>query len=156
MEYRFTEKCIGCYQLRREELDIEMSRIFKDRRKNDEGKLVVYDCLDGLYPYQAAISGLLHPSVGINQAARGCPRVNEGHCILCPETDNLLSYGKEPLVYICKEHDKAWENWLDEVDSYSNVRREYIAPRGQMIRSIWIELFREFIEEIRQQLEGKP
>lgn len=153
MENRFTDKCVGCYLLRREELDIGLSKTFKDRKKTGEGKLVVYDCLDGRYPYLAAISGLLHPSVGINQAARDCEQVIEGHCILCRETSDLKKYGSEPpLVYICAKHDKAWSTWLDEPDSYGNVRLEYLAPRGRVRRENWIELFREFIEDMRRQL----
>ena len=158
MKYRYTDKCVGCYLLRREVLDIgEHERSFlKGRRKTGEGNLIVYDCMDGRYQYKAAISGLLKPCVGINNAAHDCPRVIEGHCIFCSETQNLRHYGPEPLVYICGKHDKDWGTWLAEPDSYGNIRREYLTPRGRVRRENWIELFREFVEEMRQQLEGEP
>jgi len=71
------------------------------------------------------------------------------------ETKKLKHYGYEPLVYICGEHDKAWSAWLDEPDEYGNVRTEYLAPQGRVRRGNWIELFREFIEDMRRQLEGE-
>jgi len=129
MKYRFTDKCVGCYSLRREVIDI--SRMGLKGYKTDDGKIVVYDCLDGRYPYQAVISGLLRPSTGINAAAHDCPKTIEGHCILCSETKKLKHYGYEPLVYICGEHDKAWSSWLDKHPG----RREEIAPKGRVVRA---------------------
>jgi len=145
MEYRFTDKCIGCYQLRREVIDI--SAMSLKGYRTDTGKLVVYDCLDGRFPYRAVISGLLKPSVKVNIAAHNCPKTIEGHCIICEETERLKHYGYEPLVYICSKHDKAWGTWLDEHPG----KRDHIAPRGRSIRANWIEIFREFVEDIRRQ-----
>jgi len=61
------------------------------------------------------------------------------------ETDKLKEYGYEPLVYICREHDKAWGTWLDKHPG----KRDHIAPRGRSVRANWIEVFREFIEDMR-------
>jgi len=152
VKYRFTDKCMGCYQLRREVLDVSGAGAGKGYR-TDEGKIVVYDCLDGRFPYQAVISGLLRPSGGINTAARDCPQTIEGHCIICSQTDKLKHYGFEPpLVYICSEHDKAWGTWLDEHPG----KREHIAPKGRVVRGNWVEVFREFVEDMRRKAEGEP
>ena len=144
MEYRYTDKCIGCYLLRREVIDV--SKMALKGYRTDAGKLVVYDCLDGRFPYQAVISGLLRPSTGINTAARDCEQTIEGHCIICSQTDKLEHYGHGPLVYICGKHDKAWGTWLDEHPG----KRDHIAPRGRSVRANWVEVFREFIEDMRQ------
>jgi len=123
-------KCIGCYELLREELVLG-------------GKeLVVYNC-PRFFPYSCHLSGLLKPAKGILRAAEECPEQPLGHCILCPSTE-LLHYG-EDIVSICKYHDRRWGDWLNN----HPWKREYMAPRHRAIKARWIEVFREFIEDIR-------
>lgn len=125
-------KCIGCIDLLREELDIG-------------GKhLVVYNC-PRFFPYACALSGLIRPGSGITEAVKDCPEQLGAHCILCTNTD-LVFYGLQD-VFICKEHDRAWGKWLSE----HPLRREHIAPRGRARQANWIEVFREFIEDMRIQ-----
>ena len=124
-------KCIGCNDLLREELDIG-------------GKhLVVYNC-PRFFPYACALSGLLRPVSGITEAVKDCPEQLGAHCILCSKTE-LVTYGLQD-VFICKEHDRAWFKWLEEHPE----RRAYLAPRGRSRQSNWIEVFREFIEDMRK------
>ena len=130
-------KCVGCYDLLREELDLG-------------GKhLVVYICPD-FFPYACALSGLLHPGSGITKAVKACavkdcPEQLGAHCILCTKTD-LVTYGLQD-VFICKEHDRAWGKWLEEHPE----RRAYLAPKGRSRKSNWIEVFREFVEDMRKE-----
>lgn len=121
-------KCIGCLDLIREELEMP-------------GKVVVYTCRR--FPFSAEISGLLRPGKGILKAVDDCPRHPETHCILCAQVD-VLHYGDD-IVAICKEHDRAWTKWLDALPG----RRAYLSPKGRMNRACWIEVFREFIEDMR-------
>ena len=144
MEYRYTDKCVGCLELKRDV--VEVSAMGLKNYRTDGGKLTLYHCLRGYFPYQAVISGLMKPSTGINMAARKCPKIISGHCILCLETKELRHYGHEPLVYICSKHDRAWGSWLDEHPG----KRDYIAPKVRSVRANWIEVFREFIEDMRQ------
>lgn len=130
-------KCVGCYDLLREEIE------FKDR------PLVVYNC-PRFFPYATAISGLIRPGKGIVEAARDCPERLDEHCVLCANTDGV-TYGI-PYVFICKEHSRAWGNWLDQHPE----RRAYLAPKGRARQANWIEVFREFIEDMRQEAEGTP
>lgn len=129
-------KCIGCYELLREELVLG-------------GKeLVVYNC--PRFPYACHLSGLLKPAKGILRAGEECPEKPLGHCILCPET-KVTHYG-DNIVSTCREHYQAWSKWLDEHPE----RRDHLAPKGRSIRANWIEVFREFIEDMRSQVEGEP
>ncbi|MBA7712434.1 hypothetical protein ES703_121408 [subsurface metagenome] len=125
-------KCIGCYDLLREELTLE-------------GKpLVVYNC-PRFFPYACAMSGLLRPSTGILKAANRCPDDPLSHCAVCSNT-KITHYGQD-IVSICKEHDAAWSKWLDmHLD-----RRAYLRPRSRVIKANWVEVFREFIEGMRRQ-----
>ena len=124
-------KCIGCYDLVREELTLE-------------GKpLVVYNC--SLFPYACALSGLLYPGKGILEAVAKCPERIDTHCILCLQRPNHFPYGNG-MVFICKEHDRAWTKWLDEHPD----RRAYLSPRNRLNKRNWIEVFREFIDGFRE------
>jgi len=128
-------KCIGCYNLLREELELG-------------GKhLVVYNC-PRFFPYACALSGLIRPGKGIIEAVRDCPERIDKHCILCAKTD-VSRYGEE-MVFICIDHGFAWGEWLREHPE----RFAYIAPKGRLRLSNWIEVFREFIEDMR--LKGNP
>ena len=125
-----TIKCVGCYDLLREELDF------------DGKKLVVYNC-PRFFPYAAALSGLLRPGSGIIEAVRDCNEDPLSHCVLCSNT-KIMHYGQED-VSICKEHDAAWGKWLDE----HLERRAHLAPRGRSVKANWVEVFREFVEDNR-------
>ncbi len=123
-------KCIGCYDLLREELDLTGK------------KLVVYNC-PRFFPYAAALSGLVQPGSGIIEAVRDCNEDPLSHCVLCSNT-KVLFYDQD-IVSICKEHDAAWRKWLDEHPD----RRAHLAPRGRNVKANWVEVFREFIEDKR-------
>jgi len=130
-------KCIGCYDLLREEVELG-------------GRyLIVYNCPH--FPYACALSGLLRPGSGIIEAMNDCPERIEDHCILCPKTD-LISLGEPPIVFICTEHYHAWSKWLDEHPE----RQAYLSPKGRARKANWIEVFREFIEDMRKEAEGQP
>ena len=131
-----TIKCVGCYNLVREELDI------------GGGKLVVYNC--HRFPYMCALSALFRPGQGILKAVNDCPDDPLSHCAVCSST-KITHYGQD-IVSICKEHDAAWGKWLDEHPE----RRAHLAPRGGPVKANWVEVFREFIENMRRQLEGEP
>lgn len=123
-------KCVSCIDLIRKELVIG-------------GKhLKVYNC-PRYFPYSCALSGLLRPGSGITEAVKDCPEQLGFHCILCIKTD-LITYGNQ-FVFICKEHDQAWAEWLLEHPE----RRSYLAPKGRSRQSNWVEVFREFIEDMR-------
>jgi len=125
-------KCIGCFELLREELTVE-------------GRpLVVYNCLR-FFPYACALSGLLRPGLGVQRAVEDCPEDPLSHCAVCSNT-NITHYGQD-IVSICSKHDKAWGKWLDEHPE----RRAHIGPRGRSVKSNWVEVFREFVEDIRRQ-----
>jgi len=123
-------KCVGCSSLVREE--VEVSKIL----------LVTYNCR--LFPYAAVISGLIRPGLGITKAAAGCPVIIENNCAVCCGKPDV-KYG-QGIAYTCKEHDKAWSKWLDEHPE----RRAHLAPKGRGRQANWIEVFREFIEDMRQ------
>jgi len=128
-------KCIGCLNLLREELQLE-------------GKpLVVYNC-PSYFPYACAVSGLLRPGSGIVEAVKDCPEHPEDHCILCSKTE-CTHYGDLPIA-TCHDHYEAWSKWLDEHPE----RRAHLSPKGRLRVSNWIEVFREFIEDMRVK-EGK-
>jgi len=124
-------KCIGCLELKRTELNLV------------SGKVVVYKC-HRYFPYMCALSGLLRPGKGIVEAVKDCPERLDEHCILCSSTI-LTTFGLPPLVFICPEHDKAWGKWLDDHPG----KHEYFAPGHRVKKDRWIEVFREFIEDMR-------
>lgn len=123
-------KCIGCMDLLREELKLEGRT------------LVVYNC-PRYFPYACALSGLLQPGSGIVEAVKDCNENPEGHCILCSKIE-VTHYGTLPLA-TCKEHFDAWSKWLDKHPE----REAYLKPKGRVRKANWIEVFREFIEDIR-------
>ncbi len=127
-------KCISCYELHREELTLE-------------GRpLVVYKC--SRFPYACALSGLLRPGLGIQRAVDDCPEDPLGHCAVCSST-KITHYGQN-IVSTCKEHYDAWSDWLDEHPE----RTAHLAPRGRSVKANWVEVFREFVEDMRL-LEAK-
>ena len=128
-------KCIGCYELKRLEMNL-----------SEGGKLIAYNC--PRFPYACALSGLLRPGVGILEAARLCPGNPLGHCAVCSET-KITHYGQD-IISICMEHGVAWGKWLDEHPE----RRAYLAPRGRSVKANWIEVFREFVEDMRKEAGG--
>lgn len=130
-------KCVGCLDLERLELEAP------------GGKLVVYNC-SRKFPYACAISGLLRPGKGIVKAVEKCPRVLDCKCILCSKRP-VTYYGDPPVAFACKEHDWAWQEWLEAHPE----RRAYLAPKQRVIRANWIEVFREFIEDMRPEQEAE-
>jgi len=128
-------KCIGCFDLLREEIV----------RKGV--KLVVYTC-PRYFPYACALSGLLQPGSGIVEAVKDCPEHPEGHCILCSKTE-VTHYGDLPIA-TCEKHFEAWSKWLNEHPELE----KFLHPRGRVITANWIEVFREFIEDMRA--KGSP
>ena len=130
-------KCIGCFDLLREELILE-------------GRpLVVYNC-PRFFPYACALSGLIRPSTCILKAAEMCPDDPLSHCAVCSDT-KITHYGQD-IVSICREHGAAWSKWLHEHPEM----RPRMAPRGRSVKANWIEVFREFVEDMRREAEGEP
>jgi hypothetical protein len=123
-------KCVGCYGLVRKVVHL---------RDND---LVVYRC-PGFFPFDCALSGLLRPVKDIIQAAKNCPKRSGEQCILCEEKGTQI-FGVE-CVFMCNKDDRAWSKWLTEHPG----KREYICPGKRIKTDRWIEVFREFIEDIR-------
>ena len=123
-------KCIGCYELRRRQLNMS------------HGVDIVYEC-QRYFPYMTTIGGLLRPASGTLEAVKDCPEDPLSHCAVCSNT-KITHYGQD-IVSICKEHDAAWGKWLDEHPE----RRAYLAPKGRHRKANWIEVFREFVEDIR-------
>jgi len=125
-------KCIGCYYLLREELTL------------GGRPLVVYDC-PLFFPYTCALSGLLRPGSVIVKAVETCPEEPLSHCVICSNKE-ITHYGQD-IVSVCKEHDTAWTKWLNEHPE----RRAHMSPRGRVVKANWVEVFREFVEDIRRQ-----
>jgi hypothetical protein len=125
-------KCIGCFDLLREELTL------------DGRPMVVYNC-PRFFPYAAVISGLLRPGSGILEAVKDCNENPEEHCIFCSKIE-VTHYGELPLA-TCKEHFNAWSEWLDKHPE----REAYLKPKGRMRKANWIEVFREFVEDMRKE-----
>lgn len=142
-------KCIGCFDLLREELTISDVAFKRYRRKKPENTLVVYNC-PRFFPYACALSGLLKPGSGIVEAVKICPDDPLSHCTVCSST-KISHYGGD-IVGICKEHDAAWGKWLDEHPE----RRAYLGPKHRVVKANWVEVFREFVEDMRREIEGEP
>ena len=126
-------KCIGCFKLVR----VEMLRA-------SNALEVYYDC-PGIFPYMTSIGGILRPGKGIEEAAKDCADDPLSHCILCTEDTDIAHYG-ENITAICHEHNLAWGQWLDGHPE----RRAYLAHKGRVKRANWVEVFREFIEDMRK------
>lgn len=124
-------KCIGCYDLLREKLELSGE------------KLVVYNC-PLYFPYACALSGLVRPGKGIIEAVRDCPEDPLSRCILCPKP-GTIHYGQD-IAATCQEHYDAWGKWLDDHPE----RRDYLAPKGRSRKANWIEVSREFVEDMRE------
>ncbi len=126
-------KCIGCFKLRRGETTAgEKPRL----------RLITYDCFR--FPHACALRGLIRPTKDITRTAEDCPQRIAVHCILCNERP-VTTYGDPPLAYACKAHDEAWGKWLEDHPK----RRDSLAPKGRMNSMSWVEVFREFIEDMR-------
>jgi len=127
-------KCIGCYDLLRVERLVEGQ------------PLVGYSCRL-LPPNAYALSGLLRPGLGVLRAVEACPKDPLSHCVVCRIT-KVVHYGQN-IVSICEDHGDAWGKWLDEHPE----RRAHLAPQGRSVKANWVEVFREFVEDIRRQDE---
>ncbi len=129
-----TIKCIGCYELSREEMEVS------------DKNLVVYICRR-FFPYYCHLSGLLRPARGLLKAVEMCPEQPLSRCVLCQQMTDLIFYGKsiESIASMCSEHNSAWSKWLNEHPE----RSSHLAPKGRSIRANWVEVFREFIEDMR-------
>lgn len=125
-------KCIGCGLLKREIVTYHGNQ------------LVAYNCI-GLHPYAVAISGLLRPSAAITRAAEKCHVDPTKHCIICGTGRGLTTYGIE-VLRTCVKHYKAWSKWLDEHPDKEAAMR----PLGRIRDAAWIDVFREFVEDMRQ------
>lgn len=130
-----TIKCIGCLDLIQEELEMP-------------GKVVVYTCRR--FPFSAAISGLTRPGKGILEAVRTCPKRPREGCVICRTAEKQLVYlggsdSEDCIAAICIDHYRAWSDWLEKHPE----RRDYLAPKGRSRKTNWIEVFREFIEDMR-------
>lgn len=135
-----TIKCVGCYDLLREEYRLKLDG--KDIKRRAE-VLVAYIC-PRFFDHPFALSSLLRPVKGVLEAVEMCPdRVGE-HCILC-EKKGVQVYGVE-CVFTCDKHHRAWGKWLNEHPG----KRESIRPGRRLRKDRWIEGFREFIEDMRK------
>jgi hypothetical protein len=127
-------KCVGCFRLKREEIERP------GKRK------VFYNC-PLYFPYLTTIGGLVHPGKRLVEAVRDCPELTDLNCIIGGCLDlNLTSYGADKIVFICMDHHRAWGKWLDAHPG----KREYFSPRGRPINIRFVEVFREFIEDMRK------
>ena len=123
-------KCLGCLELRRDAVN---------------EKLTVYHCnARGGFP-AVAIRSLLRPGKSLLKAVAGCPKDPLGHCVLCPKPP-AIHMGQD-ILSICQEHYNAWSAWLDAHPD----RRAHLAPKGRARKANWVEVFREFVEDIRRQ-----
>lgn len=137
-----TIKCVGCWDLLREELNL-LGGVGSPRGTKH---LVVYNC-PCYFPYACALSGLFRPTSQIVEAVKDCTEKLDLNCIIRGCLDlNLTTFGKDKIVFICKEHEHAWWKWLDD---HPGRDRSYFAPRGRGIQARWVEVFREFIEDMR-------
>ena len=135
-------KCIGCFQLRRIQQGMTS-------RRGTGSVLVAYDCIQGRYPYRVTIGGLLRPTNTIIDLVKECPEDPLRHCVVCAKT-KIIHYG-EDIVSICSEHDKAWGEWLEQHPE----RQSYMHPKGRNRHANWVEVFREFVEDVRRQRDRK-
>ena len=126
-------KCIGCYDLLREEMTVE-------------GRpLIVYKC--SRFPYACALSGLLRPGSAIVKMVEDCPEDPLKYCAICGKP-GTVGYGQD-IVATCQEHYDAWSKWLDEHPE----RRAHLSPQGRAKKANWIEVFREFVEDMRNEVK---
>jgi len=124
-----TIKCIGCYELLRDEM------------VTSQGTQVVYNCPE-FFPYWTAVSGLIRPRKGITRAVDKCPKVLGKTCLFCGEpTESWLGF---EMLATCLKHYEEWSRWLDEHPD----RRSYLAPLRRVRQDHWIEVFREFVEDM--------
>jgi hypothetical protein len=137
-------KCVGCHYLQRE--------ILKWATPGPRLPTVVYDCFLGRLPYSTTLGGLFRPYYRILQASEKCQEQPTSRCVVCLKTSELKTYGQDNFVSICKEHDKAWGKWLSEHPD----RSAYLAPRGRVIKANWVDVFREFIEDMRKETPALP
>lgn len=136
-------KCIGCPELRREIMKLGQDPYFKT---DEKGNLVVYKC--PRLPYHTTIGGLMRPGKETLKAVADCPVDITGRCAVCSgETTITLGDPDNPIAYICPGHYHAWGDWLDAHPE----RRAYLAPRSRTVKANWVEVFREFIEDMREE-----
>lgn len=126
-------KCLACPHLAR--------RTFQRKGGHLE---VVFACSQGRFPYQAALSGLLKPSLGIAQAAQNCPQLDWGRCLVCRRPGEVR-LGRGFRIALCQEHDRAWGSWLLDHPE----KRGYFKPHNRPIYSRWLEVFWEFVAGAR-------
>jgi len=130
-----TIKCIGCYDLLREEIE------------TSKELLISYNC-PRFFPQCYTLSGILRPGKRLIDAVQLCPEKPLKHCILCSER-SVGHYG-EDIAAACEEHDRAWGEWLEKHPD----RRAWLGPKGRPVKANWVEVLREFIEDMRREVEG--
>jgi len=111
-------------------------------------ELVVYDCDQGVFPYTAALSGLLRPGKGIAFVAKDCDLIDRDRCVVCREPAET-GFSHDPVIKICKKHSLAWIAWLDAHPE----KRAYFAPRDRAIGPRWLEVFLEFVASARSKAQ---
>jgi len=137
-------KCIGCYNLVRDEIKVFNPASWKPYKLKGD-ILTIYKC-PRYFEGGTTLGGLLRPSKRILEAVSKCSEDPLSHCVLCSKPVDV-TYGYPPVVGACTEHNAAWSKWLDDHPD----KREYISPHRRVVDAHWIEVFREFIEDMRQQ-----
>lgn len=112
--------------------------------------LPCYTCSKGRYDgpelpshvhHWFAWDGIFRPNKTVARAQENCPFYLAAHCAVCKKPAEVV-YGRGWIL--CKEHDRAWKEWLDA----RSGKREYIRPGHRVVRKRWCEVFREFIAEM--------
>ena len=124
-------KCIGCYELLRDDM------------VTSQGVQVVYNCPE-FFPYSTGVGGLIRPGKGLIRAVEKCPKVLGKTCLFCGGATASF-YGFEMLA-TCQKHHEEWSRWLDE----HSERLAYLSPLGRVRQDHWIQIYREFIEDVRR------
>jgi hypothetical protein len=135
-------KCVGCYHLVRKDMRVNPEHWKSYKLKGDI--LTTYEC-PKFFEYCTTLDGLLRPGKATLEAVKLCHEEPLSHCALCSEPPSY-KYGYPEIAAACKKHHQSWTKWLDEHPD----RRAHLAPRGRAVRANWIEVFREFIEDMRR------
>lgn len=130
-------KCTACPELRREKIAFS-------------GKsLMTFRC--PLYPYATTIGGLVRPGKGVREAVEKCRRNPRQSCTICRSGSKLHRLGgifdDDCVAVLCGNHYHAWSEWLDSHPEH----RQRLAPKGRVVHANWVDVFREFVEEMRPQ-----
>jgi hypothetical protein len=122
-------KCISCRELERQKM----------------GDVVVYFCKK--FPYPCPLEGLLKPGEAVSKAAMACQEDPLASCVIC-HSEEIIKYGGD-IVAICPKHDGAWAEWLKSHPS----RYEHMSRNGKAVKEAWVEVFREFVEDMKNAIK---